>query len=62
VESGDVAGYARAIVGILDDAEQGELMGKRGRVRIERGLGWPYQREAYVGVFDALTGRSRVRD
>jgi glycosyltransferase involved in cell wall biosynthesis len=62
VESGDVAGYARAIVEILDDAERGELMGKRGRVRIERSLGWPYQREAYVGVFDALTGRSRVRD
>jgi glycosyltransferase involved in cell wall biosynthesis len=61
VESGDVAGYARAIVEILDDADQGELMGKRGRVRIERGLGWPYQHEAYVGVFDALTGQSRVR-
>ena len=61
VESGDVAGYARAIVAILDDADEGELMGKRGRVRIERALGWPYQREAYVGVYDALTGQSRVR-
>jgi glycosyltransferase involved in cell wall biosynthesis len=61
VESGDVPGYARAIVDLLDDADRGELMGKTGRLRIERGLGWPYQREAYVGVFDALVGRSRVR-
>ena len=61
VESGDVAGYARAIVDLLDDADTSELMGKTGRQRIERGLGWPYQREAYVGVFDALTDRSRLR-
>jgi glycosyltransferase involved in cell wall biosynthesis len=61
VESGDVAGYARAIVDILDDADQSELMGKTGRLRIERGLGWPYQRDAYVGVFDALVRRSRLR-
>ncbi len=61
VESGDVAGYARAIVDILDDADNAELMGKTGRLRIERGLGWPYQRDAYVGVFDALVRRSRLR-
>jgi glycosyltransferase involved in cell wall biosynthesis len=61
VESGDVAGYARAIVDILDDADQSELMGKTGRLRIERGLGWPYQRDAYVGVYDALVNRSRTR-
>ena len=36
-------------------------MGKAGRVRIEQELGWPYQREAYVGVYDALVGRRRVR-
>jgi glycosyltransferase involved in cell wall biosynthesis len=61
VESGDVAGYARAIVDLLDDPDTSELMGKTGRQRIERGLGWPYQREAYVGVFDALTDQSRLR-
>ncbi len=61
VDSGDVAGYARAIVEILDNGDQGELMGKTGRLRIERGLGWAYQRDAYVGVFDALANRSQVR-
>ena len=35
--------------------------GQDGRRRIEEELGWPYQREAYVGVYDALIGRSRVR-
>ena len=59
VESGDVAAYARAIVDLLDDADKREPMGKAGRRRIERGLGWPYQRDAYVGVYDALVGRSR---
>ncbi len=39
VESGDVAGYARAIVDLLDDADKRELMGKTGRLRIERGAG-----------------------
>ena len=61
VESGDVAGYALAIVDLLDDPDKSELMGKTGRQRIERGLGWPFQREAYVGVFDTLTGQSRLR-
>ena len=36
-------------------------MGKTGRLRIEQELGWPYQRDAYVGVFDALVRRSRLR-
>jgi hypothetical protein len=36
-------------------------MGRAGRRRIEEGLGWRHQREAYIGVFDALTGRSQVR-
>jgi glycosyltransferase involved in cell wall biosynthesis len=61
VESGDVAAYAEAIVDLLDDADKGELMGKTGRQRIEEGLSWPYQRDAYVGVYDGLTGRSRLR-
>ena len=58
VESGDVAGYARAIVELLDDADKRESMGKAGRLRIERGLGWPYQRDGYVGVFDSSPAES----
>jgi glycosyltransferase involved in cell wall biosynthesis len=61
IESGDVAAYAQAIVELLDDPDQREVMGKTGRVRIEQELGWPYQRDRYVGVYDALVGRSRVR-
>jgi glycosyltransferase involved in cell wall biosynthesis len=61
VESGDVAAYARAIVELLDDAGRREVMGGTGRVRISDELGWPYQRAAYVGVYDTLVGRSQVR-
>ena len=62
VQSGDVPAYAAAIVRLLDDRAKREAMGNAGRLRIENNLGWPYQREAYVGVFDALVGRKRVRD
>jgi glycosyltransferase involved in cell wall biosynthesis len=62
VQSGDVPAYAAAIVTLLDDRAKREAMGNAGRLRIENNLGWPYQREAYVGVFDALVGRKRVRD
>jgi glycosyltransferase involved in cell wall biosynthesis len=61
VESGDVAAYARAIVELLDDDDKREAMGGRGRLRIEDELGWPHQRDAYVGVYDALVGQQRVR-
>ena len=61
IESGDVAGYAHAIVRLLDDSDAREVMGKAGRSRIDQELGWPYQRDAYIGVYDALVGRSRVR-
>jgi glycosyltransferase involved in cell wall biosynthesis len=59
VASGDVAAYARAIVALLDDAEKREDMGREGRLRIEKELGWPHQRDAYVGVYDRLVGRTR---
>ena len=61
LESGDVAGYAKAIVELLDDEDRRAAMGATGRQRIEAELGWPYQREAYVGVYDALTARTRAR-
>jgi glycosyltransferase involved in cell wall biosynthesis len=61
VQSGDVAAYAEAIVALLDDDNRREAMGRTGRRRITEELGWSYQREAYLGVYDSLTGRSRVR-
>ena len=60
VPSGDVAAYARAIVELLDDDNKRKGMGRAGRLRIEEGLGWSYQRDAYIGVFDALVGRART--
>lgn len=61
VQSGDVAAYATAISDLLDDADKRDVMGRRGRLRIDDELGWPHQRDAYVGVYDALVGQSRVR-
>jgi glycosyltransferase involved in cell wall biosynthesis len=61
IDSGDVAAYARAIVELIDDDAGREAMGRVGRVRIEEELGWPHQRDTYVGVYDALVGRDRVR-
>jgi glycosyltransferase involved in cell wall biosynthesis len=59
VPNGDVAAYARAIVELLDDDDKREDMGREGRLRIEKELGWPHQRDAYVGVYDRLVGRTR---
>ena len=61
IESGDVTAYAKAIVELLDDCDKRDVMGSAGRRRIEEELGWSYQRDAYVGVYDALAGRRRVR-
>jgi len=60
VPSGDVAAYARAIVKLLDDDSRRAAMGRTGRLRIEEELGWPHQRDAYVGVYDRLVGRTRA--
>ena len=61
VESGDVPAFAGAIVDLLDDDKKREVMGRAGRSRIEDELGWSYQREAYVSVYDRLVGQHRVR-
>jgi glycosyltransferase involved in cell wall biosynthesis len=61
IPSGDVAAYAKEIVELLDDPEKRDSMGRLGRLRIEEELAWPYQREAYIGVYDELVGRHLVR-
>ena len=48
VPDGDIAGYARAVVGLLDDEPRRRAMGDIGRARIEGAYGWPYQEAAYV--------------
>ena len=60
VESGDVSAYAHAIVELLDDRGRREAMGEAGRIRIEQELGWPSQRDLYVGVYDTLVDRRPV--
>ena len=61
VPSRDVAAYAGALVQLLDDDDMRGVMGREGRLRIEKELGWPHQRDAYVGVYDGLVGRTRNR-
>jgi glycosyltransferase involved in cell wall biosynthesis len=61
VQSGDIAAYARAIVELLDDDDQRAVMGKAGRIRIDRELGWSYQRDVYIAVYNSLVARPRVR-
>jgi glycosyltransferase involved in cell wall biosynthesis len=60
IESGNIAAYAEGIVALLDDQDRRAAMGRIGRLRIDAELGWPYQREAYVGVYDFLASRTRV--
>jgi glycosyltransferase involved in cell wall biosynthesis len=61
IASGDVGAYARAIVELLDDGDKRAAMGKSGRIRIEQELGWSYQRDRYIGVYDRIVRRSLVR-
>jgi glycosyltransferase involved in cell wall biosynthesis len=61
VRTGDIAGYAQAIVELLDDDDKRAVMGKAGRIRIERELGWSFQRDVYVAVYNSLVDQRRVR-
>ncbi|SDS17154.1 nucleotide sugar dehydrogenase [Friedmanniella luteola] len=54
VPSGDVTAYADAILALLDDPDRRQAMGRAGRRRVDDGLSWRHQRDAYVAVFDAL--------
>jgi glycosyltransferase involved in cell wall biosynthesis len=60
VPPGDVEGYARAVVDLLDAPGARAAMGRRGRERVEQVLAWKHQRGGYRAVFDELTGRARA--
>ena len=61
VADGDIEKYARAVLDLLDDVPTRTAMGRLGREKVVRELGWPCQEAAYVGVYDALTGRTGER-
>jgi glycosyltransferase involved in cell wall biosynthesis len=50
----DVRDYAQAIVDLIDNGETRARMSKLGRARVEEALAWPYQRQAYLGVYARL--------
>jgi glycosyltransferase involved in cell wall biosynthesis len=57
----DVRDYAKAIVDLIDDADNRARMGKFGRVRVEKELAWPHSARAYLGVYQCVTGAAADR-
>jgi len=56
--SGDIASFADHIERLANDPALRARMGRAARERVAAELDWRPQAEAYVGVFDALTGHS----
>lgn len=54
VAGGDVGGFAKAIVELLDDPARRAEMGRTGRERVVRELAWEHQAPRYVSVYDQL--------
>jgi len=54
VEPNDIHKYAQAIVELLDDEPRRQLLGKRGRFRVEEELAWSHQEQAYLDVYHRL--------
>jgi glycosyltransferase involved in cell wall biosynthesis len=58
VTPNDVREYATAIVDLADDEAARAQLAKVGRTRVEDELAWEYQKRAYLGVYERLTGRA----
>jgi len=54
--SGDIQGFADHVERLIDDVGLRTRMGRAARERVAAVLDWRPQAEAYVGVFDDLTG------
>jgi glycosyltransferase involved in cell wall biosynthesis len=52
----DHIAFADAVERLLDDPSRRSVMASEGRRRIEDGLGWPHQAEAYRRVYRGLLG------
>ena len=60
VEPGDVAGLARSMAELAQDAALREAMGSRGRKRAREGFGWPALAARTVALYEELLrGRAR---
>ena len=62
VPSGDVEAFADAVERLLDDPALRLAMGKRARARVAQVLDWRPQAQAYIGVFDDLSGNGLRED
>jgi len=62
VPSGDVEAFADAVERLLDDPALRLAMGKRARARVAQVLDWRPQAQAYIGVFDDLSGNGLQED
>jgi glycosyltransferase involved in cell wall biosynthesis len=51
VTPNDIREYAKAIVELVDDEQRCQLLGKRGRIRVEQELAWSHQEKAYLDVY-----------
>jgi glycosyltransferase involved in cell wall biosynthesis len=54
--SGDLSTFADQIERLIDDPHLRAELGRAARARVSEVLDWRPQAEAYVGVFDAITG------
>ncbi|KDA04890.1 glycosyl transferase family 1 [Microbacterium sp. CH12i] len=59
VPSGDIAAFADAVQALIDDPARRTDLGVRARHRVATELDWRPQAEAYVAVFDDVTGFSQ---
>lgn len=58
VPSGDIGAFADAVERLIDDPALRAALGRRARRRVAGELDWAPQSEAYVGVYDELTGQA----
>lgn len=59
VPSGDIAAFADAVERLIDDPALRVELGRAGRARVASELDWRPQAEAYVSVFDEVSGFSQ---
>lgn len=59
VPSGDVSAFADAVEKLIDEPGLRAELGRKARARVSAELDWRPQAEAYVSVFDELSGFSR---